>query len=559
MNFNRSTVMKRSLLLLFAALLSLTGQAHAADTVVVVSSQGRHPLERMAVEEVTRQLQQLFGVKVSSQREFRSETRPAKFSVEIGTQDQAANRGRRLGSEGHALRTMKTADRTTLRLTGGSPLATYWAAIEFGEHFGVRRLLHADFQPLNKPDFNLDGVRLKFSPQFKTRAWRTMGISPASQLSWSLEEHKLRLRQLVKLKFNHLIIPLQTWQPFVRLKSANGKQRASKLWNHPVLRVDGETAGRAAFGREPTFTNPELRDAKSDSQRTDAGIKLVRAIISEAKLLGMNVTIECEAPDSVLIQVKHTYPGADEVVSTVELPTIQIGNIDRNVLPHFDLKHAHAAITELRRARMSGFVVECQLPDDFNTSAYYLARTGFDAQMTPKRAVDELVTPICGEVSKRIAIGFDHLAKAANLIYEHNPAIATPGDDVIMRHYNNEPVPEWWGEAKTGFIMAMNEMYRANTRARGGARAYSLYLAKKFEFALHYFTVLESVRAAGIGKSEKDKDAQLEGLDKAVEAMHNALSAIADVDRNNGDRGIIALLNEYGFRPLIKELESADN
>jgi hypothetical protein len=128
-----------------------------------------------------------------------------------------------------------------------------------------------------------------------------------------------------------------------------------------------------------------------------------------------------------------------------------------------------------------------------------------------------------------------------------------------MRHYAmKEPVPEWWAEAKNGFAMAMNEMYRANTRARGGAREYSLYLAKRFEFALHYFTCLESTRLAGIAKAKKDKAGQLENLDKAVEAMHNALGAMADVDRNNGDRGVIAVLNEYGFRPLLKELEKAD-
>ena len=50
----------------------------------------------------------------------------------------------------------------------------------------------------------------------------------------------------------------------------------------------------------------------------------------------------------------------------------------------------------------------------------------------------------------------------------------------------------------------------------------------------------------------------VQDLDKAVEAMHNALGAMADVDRNNGDRGVIAVLNEYGFRPLLKELEKAD-
>ena len=195
-----------------------------------------------------------------------------------------------------------------------------------------------------------------------------------------------------------------------------------------------------------------------------------------------------------------------------------------------------------------------------NTSVFYLSRAGVDKSFTPKKAVDGLVTPISGAgVGERIAIGFEHLAKAGALVDKHDPTLATLRPEVIMRHYAmKEPVPEWWAEAKGGFAMAMNEMYRANTRARGGAREYSLYLAKRFEFALHYFTCLEATRLAGIAKAKGDKAEQIEQLETAVEAMHNALGAMADVDRNNADRGLIAALNEYGFRPLLKELEKAD-
>ena len=46
--------------------------------------------------------------------------------------------------------------------------------------------------------------------------------------------------------------------------------------------------------------------------------------------------------------------------------------------------------------------------------------------------------------------------------------------------------------------------------ARGGARSLSLYHAKRFEFGLHYFTCLEETRQAGIARSQKKKDEQLE-------------------------------------------------
>ena len=543
------------------SLLLLAMPVLAGPSVTIIVGPEPKPLEELAAKEVATTLKQLFEADVTISKDNNANGP----TVLIGNPGSNPAIGRltkwpKLSKQGHLLRKVASGRGYKLIVGGGSPLATYWAACELGHFFGMRRLLHADFPPLKKPAFRLDGVDGTWEPQFKTRAWRTMGTSPASQVSWSLKEHKLRLKQLAKLKFNHLIIPLQTWQPFLPYENARGKRPANKLWRDRELRVDGETAGRAAFGRERVFDNPDFQDARTPVQHTEAGVKLVRGIIAEAKRLGMRTTIEVEAPVLSLKQYRQTFPNADAVIPFSELVKVEIGNQKGNLLPKFDLKQTHASLSGLRQKNEDGFAVSCQLVDDLNTSIFYLSRAGFDSEMTPKRAVDELVTPICGEVSVRIGIGFDHLAKASSLINEHNPTIASPREDVIMRHYkSSQAVPEWWGEAKGSFAMAMNEMYRANTRARGGAREYSLYLAKKFEFALHYFTCIESLRNAAIARSKMDKDAQLEGLDQAVEAMHNAMSAVADVDRNNADRGIIALFNEYGFRPLIRELEKADN
>ncbi len=488
-----------------------------------------------------------------------------------------------------------------------------------GHHFGVRRLLHADFPPLKKPAFTLDGIDIVLEPAILFRGWRTLGVSPASPVSWSLEEHRTRLRQLAKLKFNQIVLTPQAWQPFVHFEHGGIKKRTGVLWTGPQYRVDGETAGRAAFNGEDVFNNPDFKDAKTYEQRVQAGVKLMRGIIKEAKSLGMTVTIQFdglenarelssefrpllskdmyeETGNPLTIMVKtaeplandlaqaqitayqKTYPQAEYFViwstssggKNVVLSQgparlkicrlITLGNLDGSVLPQFDLSQLHESIKSVREKGGNGFVAECQLPDDLNTSVYYLSRAGFDASMNPEKAISGLVNPICGDgVGARIAIGFDNLARASRLIEKHDATIATPRADVVLRHYNTmEAVPEWWAEAKNGFVMAMNEMYRGNTRARGGARAFSLYHAKRFEFALHYFTCLEEVRQAGIARAQKKKDEQLEHLDKAVEAIHNALGAMADVDRNNGDRGVIATLNEYAYRPLLKELEQAD-
>jgi len=120
-----------------------------------------------------------------------------------------------------------------------------------------------------------------------------------------------------------------------------------------------------------------------------------------------------------------------------------------------------------------------------------------------------------------------------------------------------EPAPEWWSTAKGLYGTAVNEMYRANTRARGGARPFILYHAKYFTFALHYMTAIEATRAAGNARAGKDEDAWVENLELAVESMHSALDIYADVARDNSDRGVIAVLNKYAYRPLIEALNEA--
>lgn len=540
-------VMKKILSIQIIALWAATLPAFAAGpSVAILAPKNPHPLEQMAIEEVTAQLKDLFDAQVTVTQRAGRHTQ----LIVIGSHAASRIPKLKLGPQEHLVRSRKPAGRDELVVAGGSPQATYWAAIEFGHHFGVRRLLHADFPPLAKPKFTLAGINVHRKPVFEDRAWHAMGDSPAGPASWSLAEHRVRLRQLAKLKFTRIILPLRSSQPFLPQK------KRGRLWQQPELRVDGETAGRAAFGRARVFHNPDFD--QNDAPAT--GVRLVRGIVSEAKKLGLKVSLTGAASKTEVAAYRRTYPDADSVSQSGQLTTIEIGNLKGNVLPQFDLKRLHATLSALRQANGKGFAAACQLPDDLNTSVYYLAQASFDPNMTPARAVKELVNPICGEgVGARIAIGFDHLAKAGALVNRHDPTIATPRRDVIMRHYlSAEAVPPWWGEAKTGFIMAMNEMYRANTRARGGARAFSLYLAKRFEFALHYFTCIESLRAAGIARAAKDQAAQLEGLDKAVEAMHNAMSALADVDRNNGDRGVIALFNEYGFRPLVRELEKAD-
>lgn len=129
---------------------------------------------------------------------------------------------------------------------------------------------------------------------------------------------------------------------------------------------------------------------------------------------------------------------------------------------------------------------------------------------------------------------------------------------MLLRHFeSDEPPPGWWNDARTHYLNAMNEMYRANTRAREGGRAFTLYYARRFEFGYEYMNTIEAIRKAGIAKRKGDNDTQIAELEKAIDSVTNACNAMAAV-RSPSDRGVIAVMNEYGYRPLLKLLEEAD-
>jgi hypothetical protein len=245
------------------------------------------------------------------------------------------------------------------------------------------------------------------------------------------------------------------------------------------------------------------------------------------------------------------HSAADEILTLAD---------DRvGVLPQLTTHRLHTLLGALRKHGREGYTADGQMPGDLNPAVYYLSRAGFDAKLTPERAYEELITPILGPgVSPRVIKGWKLIEEAAEIIDKNDPDFAHPVPGVVMKHYKAGAPPAWWKEARDRYAGAMNEMYRGIQRARGGARPVLLYHAKRLEFAFHYLNAIEAVRLAGQAKAAGDREKQRQQLEAATEAMYNALSAQADVARDQSDRGVIAVLNAYGYRPLQAELEAVE-
>ncbi|MFN0054250.1 MAG: alpha-glucuronidase family glycosyl hydrolase [Planctomycetales bacterium] len=235
---------------------------------------------------------------------------------------------------------------------------------------------------------------------------------------------------------------------------------------------------------------------------------------------------------------------------------------DDNVgmLPQMSPAALHTLMADLRKLGWQGFSTRYWIVGDLDLSANYLSRASFDAAVTPEEVHNDMVTRVCGEgIADRMWKGFEMIELATALIDQHDLGFSFPVPGVILKHYESqEPVPAWWNEVRELYLNAMNEMYRANTRAREGGQAYSLYFARRCEFAYEYMNCVEATRQAGLARRAGNLDEQRARLEAAVESIHSALNALAAVARSNSDRGVIAVLNEYGYRPLKGELEKLD-
>lgn len=477
----------------------------AGPQITIVIGPEAPALEKLAAEQLAKDVKALFDAETKVQS---APSTDASSTLLVGSPATnpaiPAEAWPKVSDQGHVMRSTGKG----LIVGGGSPTATLWAASEFSNHFGVRPLLQGDAMPLAKPALKLDGVDKVMEPIAKARAWnaftypwKVANNDPHSALSWSLDEHERLIKQLAKLKFTHYMLP-------------------KDVLSFAPISVDGDIGGRSAFKGSKEFRMPE------DANLLEKVSKL--------------------ATENGLIPTRE-YPAG----------TTSLGATRSSVLPEYSLSKLATSFTRIGDSNGVGFVFSVVMPGDLNPAAHYLSRASFDKTLTAEQSLEQLVTPICGEgVADRLWKGFQQVEKAVELISANDPHLGTPNGGVFLRHLESkDPVPAWIGEVKTLYTGAMSEMYRGNTRARGGARPFILYHAKRFEFAMQYCACVEALKKAGVAKTKNDADAEAEASEQGLEAIYNALNAYADVARDSSDRGVIAVLNEFGYRKLLKALE----
>lgn len=631
----------------------------AGPPVELIVGEKAPALEKLAAEELASQLKRVYDadVKIGSIAPANAE-----HVLFVGSPDTNASMkpfadswpsgDKKLTDQGHLLRSVTHNNKPALLIGGGSPVATYWAVAEFGHRLGVRPMLFGDLDPVAPPTFGLQGHDVVIEPSPRHRGWKFENWFYTDSGCWSTDEYRRAFRQLAKLRFNHVTIEIQEWQPYTHLQFG-GIERSTSLGvgRKTPIEVAGDTLGRKAFDGMKHFEHPHFTNSQSYTERRVAAEQHLRAVIAVAQEHGLGVTLQVPinsfpvefaalwpetvaklpagstsidkslgelSKDSKLAglaraavrAVLETYPtidglridrpliddvdtvrqflaqtdllkrpdgrqvpvtmldlndDSDEVQITRLIPETNASKTNLgfaldltplNTLPCFRPQRWEKQWDEMTRLR-AGFEVLVSGIGENDLPAYWLSRRSCRQSLSPQEACRDLLTPICGEeVDHRVWKAVELAQSATTALAERDSGLGIP--KVQWNLEKTEPPPPSWSAAREGFLHAMNEMYRANTRAREGGRAYTLYLARRFEFAFEYLNYAEAARKSAIAERANDREMQIAEIEKAIESLNNGLNAMAAVARSNSDRGLIAVLNEYGYRPLKKKLAEAE-
>jgi hypothetical protein len=258
-----------------------------------------------------------------------------------------------------------------------------------------------------------------------------------------------------------------------------------------------------------------------------------------------------EAATTVWQQL-HKQLGADAPKLLTEPKTSIEGNL--GVLSQSSIGRPNKAFQELGD---SGYSIRYAMLTELDATVHYLSLAAWDKNVTTRSAHDDLFAPITGSqaIADRMWLGIGHIALATELTAQKDANFAKPAPNMLMKHYRAEPAPTWWKELNEHYTQAMIELYRSHgpTAPRGKPLLY--YYAKRSEYVLEYLGAVNAVRAAAIAKQEGDTDLAIEQLEAAIESLYNALDTLGDVAQDPSDRGLIAALNAYAYRPLLAEYE----
>ena len=266
-------------------------------------------------------------------------------------------------------------------------------------------------------------------------------------------------------------------------------------------------------------------------------------------------------------------PEAFDKIPSKELPTILAVTLQDDgvgVPPQLTTGSLHKLVGLMREHGLAGFCTRQWMISDLDPSVAYLAKAAWDAGTTPETTSRDLIRDVCGESAVGPMLeAFSEIETVTAAIEDHGLGVGFPVPSIVMGRWTPDGFPKEFAADREGYRRALADVQKvASPKGEAGAE-YIRYWTGRLEFGVAFFDTLESVAAAATAEkaatdAKQNNNAGLfaknmaKAAKLATDAQATAFKAIdtlAKVAKNQSDRGTVATLAEYMYRPLKRKAE----
>jgi hypothetical protein len=211
----------------------------------------------------------------------------------------------------------------------------------------------------------------------------------------------------------------------------------------------------------------------------------------------------------------------------------------------------HALISDIRGLGWAGFSTRYWMISDHDPCVAYLARAAWDASATPDSVYRDQARSVCGPAAVEPMVRALHELERTTVGLEFDAlGLTFPVPGMIMSQWAPGPTPQPVESARQGYQRALEAAGEARGVCAASGRAYVDYWIGRLAFGVGYMNTIAAVRAAATAEKAGDRAGALRNAQEALGMATAAIEAFAGVARNQSDRAMVAVVDEYVWRPL---------
>ena len=224
------------------------------------------------------------------------------------------------------------------------------------------------------------------------------------------------------------------------------------------------------------------------------------------------------------------------------------------VLPQLATGSLHEIMKELRASGWSGFYTRYWTVGDMDPTVHYLARASWDAAVTPQSAYRDLVTQVCGPDSVEPALkAFRTIEEITLGLDEHGLGFGFPVPEMMTKNYSSGGLSAELKADHARYREALDLMRDARSKSKPSGHTFLDYLVARLVFAVKYLDACEAFGATFFAEKSGSLPEAATSIDSAYGDIREAIGAWADVAKDHGDLGAVALMNEYCYKPICEK------